>query len=701
MSGGIDDLKVEPGRGQRRLSLVWLVPVLALAIALGVAWQNYASRGPLIEVAFSSATGVHPDETELRYRDIAVGLVERIRFSEDLNQVIIGIRLDQEIAPFVDTDSRFWLVRPEVTTQGVSGLDTVLSGVYIEGDWDGTIGGAETRFEGLDETPLLSGGETGTTISLTSTTGLPPRATPILYRGVQVGQIGEATVAGDGLTVVADAVVLAPYDRLISTATRFWDVSGVSFSLGTGGASVDFSSLASLIAGGVTFETLGSGGEPIEAGREFVLFSDESQARQSFVIDSEAGGIEFLAIFDQNLPGLSVGSAVQLGGVQIGEVTTIAGITDEARFGDGRVRLLTTLRLVPERIGFSAPDDAEREAAFLDFIARQVEEGLRARMVNASILTTGLKVELFTDPEAEPASLDRSADQLPQFPTVAPNVTDVTTTVQDLLKRVDNLPVENVLESAIAFLDASTTLVTSEDTKAIPADIAATLAELRATVTSVRAIVESDGIAAVPGEISALSESLQDTAKRINGIVVDIEEAALVAKLTDTVAAIETAADTLPGLANQASAVLSEAEALSLKDLADRTETLLASAEAILNQDSARALPAELNATLADLRATLAELREGGLVENANVALTSARDAAEAIAEASKTLPEIAQRLNAVAGQAGLTFDDYSRDGEVGRELFTALRQIEAAAASLERLTRQIARNPNSILTGR
>ncbi len=701
MTQGVDELKVEPGGRRGRVSFVWLVPVLALAIAVGVAWQNYANQGELIEVAFPSATGVHPDETELRYRDVAVGLVEQVQFSADLDQVIVSIRVDQDIAPFVDAEARFWVVRPEVTAQGVSGLDTVLSGVYIEGDWDGSIGSAAASFEGLDKAPLLAGGESGTIISLTSTVGLPPRATPILYRGVQVGRIGEATIADDGQTIVADAVILAPHDQLLSTTTRFWDVSGVSFSLGAGGAKLDFSSLASLIAGGVTFETLGSGGTPIQEGREFALFQDENEARQSFLVDSETGGIEFLAIFDQNLPGLTIGSPVQLGGVQIGEVTTIAGVTDESRFGDGQVRLLTTLRLVPERIGFAAGDDVLEENAFIDFMARRVEEGLRARLGNVSILTTGLRVDLVMDPTPDDARLDRTADPFPQIPTIAPNVTDVTTTVQDLLQRVDALPVEDVMESVIAFLDASTAIAASEDTRAIPGEITETLEEVRRTVASARSLVESEEIAAIPAEIAELSASLRDTAERINAIVAEVEEAALVAQLTETISAIGEAADTVPGLAEQASAVLSEAEALSLQELADRAEELIASAEKVLDQDSARALPAQLNATLTELRATLTALREGGTIDNANAALASARDAAEAVAEASESLPALSARLNTLAGQAGAAVGNYSRDGQAGRELSATLRQIEAAAAALERLARQIARNPNSILTGR
>lgn len=814
MSDAIDPLPIETESRGGRISAVWLVPVLALVIAVGVAVQNYAARGPLIEVTFANASGVHAGETELRYRDIAVGLVEAVGFSDSLDEVIVAIRLDKDMAAYVDDGSRFWVVRPEVTAQGVSGLDTVLSGVYIEGDWDGTQGAAQTSFSGSEAAPLLAGGATGTTLVLTSAEALPPAATPILYRGVEVGELGEAQITADGLGVFAEAVVYAPHDRLISSSTRFWDISGVSFSIGAAGASLDFSSLASLIAGGVTFDTLGSGGTQIAEGSSFELFPDEETARERFLLDTETGGLEFQVVFEDNLPGLTIGSAVQLGGVRIGEVTSISGISDEARFGDTNVRLLTTLRLVPGRIGFAGADEDE---AFLDFLDRRIEDGLRARLSTASLFSGGLRVDLVDLSGATGARLDATAQPFPQIPSAPPNVTNVGASAQDLLQRVEALPVEEVMDSIIAFLDASTALVADEDLQAAPADLRAVIAsiravvdsdevaalpsqigavangletatqqittllsqieeaellaelsevleafevaaasvpglseragsvlagieelalgdlvsragglvdsadaliagdavqalpaemsaaldELRGTLTSARSLLESDEIIALPGDIGVLSTSLQDTAGRLNALVAEVEGAAIVTKLAETIESVSAAADTLPGLAEQASAVLSEAEALSLQDLADRADGLLASAEEILDQDSARALPSDLSAALTELGATLSEVREGGLVDNANVTLASAREAALALAEASESLPALAARLNTLAGQAGVALGDYSRDGQVGRDLTAAIRQIEVAAAALERLARQLSRNPSSLLTGR
>jgi len=166
-------VRIEPARSSSwgRASFVWIIPIMALLIALGVAWNSYNERGPLIEIAFENGAGIAKRETELRYRDVTVGVVEEVKFAPDLEGVIALVRLDKDVAPYVDVASTFWIVRPELSARGVTGLDTVLSGVYIEGSWDSEIGPPETQFKGLFDTPLFRHGQEGLEIALRTTPG--------------------------------------------------------------------------------------------------------------------------------------------------------------------------------------------------------------------------------------------------------------------------------------------------------------------------------------------------------------------------------------------------------------------------------------------------------------------------------------------------------------------------------------------------
>ncbi len=186
-----------------RISLVWLVPVLALVASLALAWQNYSDRGVLIEIGFKNATGVEVGKTQLRYRDVSVGTVERVTFSEDLSQVIVQVRVEKDIAAFIDADALFWVERPQVLVRGVSGLGTVLSGVYVNGFWDAMIGEPEYRFTGLGAAPLVRPGSRGISIVLRARNGNQLSAgAPILYKGIRVGVIEAPSLTPSGSDVV-------------------------------------------------------------------------------------------------------------------------------------------------------------------------------------------------------------------------------------------------------------------------------------------------------------------------------------------------------------------------------------------------------------------------------------------------------------------------------------------------------------------
>ncbi|MEM7711044.1 MAG: MlaD family protein, partial [Pseudomonadota bacterium] len=203
----------EGGRLGRLISAVWLVPVVALLIALGIAWQSYSDRGELISIAFPDASGIEVGQTTLRYREVAVGVVEDVGFSSDLQQVNVYVRVNRSIAPYLDESASFWIVQPEVTTRGVQGLNTILSGTYIQGTWDNEPGTVETAFTGAARAPVVPPGVQGTAIVLRArdSARLGPGA-PILYRGIEVGEVAEPRLSPDGTEIRIDAFVRSPYD---------------------------------------------------------------------------------------------------------------------------------------------------------------------------------------------------------------------------------------------------------------------------------------------------------------------------------------------------------------------------------------------------------------------------------------------------------------------------------------------------------
>jgi len=626
-----------------RISFVWLIPLAALAVALGVAWQSYNSRGPLIEVEFVNGAGIARRQTELRFRDVAVGVVEDLRFSADLGKVVAVIRLNSAIAPYVDEDANFWVVRPEVSARGITGLDTVLSGVYIEGAWNDQIERPRTRFEGLENPPLQRYGKDGLVITLrTAAGGSMADDSPITFRGIEVGRVGKATISEEGNAAVAEAIIYAQHARLIAPTTRFWDTSGFTFSVGPSGAEIDFSSFATLVGGGLTFDTFVSGGGAVREGSVFEVFPDQAAARSSLFNASEVDALEMRVIFDENISGLAVDAPVEISGLKIGKVQSVSGMIDADAFGDSRVRLSAVLALQPARLGLQ--DNVTPQGA-LEFLSRRIESGLRARLASASLLTGGLKIELVETENAEPYQMTLTEGVMPIIPATDSEITDATATVQGVLSRVNNLPVEELLTSAISFLDSAKALASDKNIRGVPEDLRELLAEIST-------IVVSEDVQNIP---VALNASLT----KFETLMSQFDEQELATKLVDALEAaaaagqgITTSLEGVPSLIERLDNVAAMAEELPLPELLERLSSVAQSADTLIGSDAAQALPADASAALSEVAATLKDLREADSVANINAALASARKAADGIASSTVGVPALIERLDNVAAMA-------------------------------------------------
>ncbi|EPX77075.1 PqiB family protein [Litoreibacter arenae] len=685
---------IEPARKLflSNASFVWIIPLLALIIALGVAWQSYNSRGPLITIEFENGAGIKTRETELRFRDVAVGVVEDVKFASGLSGVVAHVRLDKDVAPYVDVGASFWVVQPELSARGVSGLETVLSGVYIEGTWDGDIGPSQSSFKGLKDTPLYRYGKEGLEITLRTTAGGSlTDDSPITYRGIEVGRLGKAQISQQGSFAVAEAIIYHPHSRLISPTTRFWDTSGFTFSVGPSGAEINFSSIATLVGGGVTFETFVSGGSAVSDGYSFEVFQDEASARDSVFNASEAEPLQMRVVFDENISGLSVDAPVELNGLQIGRVEGLSGVIDADAFGDQRVRLSALINIQPARLGLQ--DDVSPEAA-LEFLSRQIEDGLRARLASASLLSGGLKIELVEVEDAPQYVVQTGEGIIPIIPSTNNEISDVTATVAGVVSRINNLPIEDLLNSAIQFLNSADALISDQDLRETPQVVKALLGDFRE-------IVASEDVQDIPVKLNA-------SLGRFETLLAQLEEEAFATQLVAAVNAAATAAngvnasvEGVPALIAQLEAVAEKAENLPLEDLTKQLTTLTASADAILGTEAAKQLPADLGSALNEINATLQELREGGAVTNINATLDSTRKAADAVAVSTQDLPALVERVRVVLNQANETIAGYNRGEALSRDAQSALRDISKAAEAMTSLARMLERNPSSLIRGR
>ena len=656
-------------------SIVWLIPLLALVVALAVAWRSYNERGPEIKIEFESGAGIAAGQTELKYRNITVGRVENVGFTEGLGKVVATVRVDKAVAPFIDSSAVFWIVEPEVTLQGVSGLSTVLSGVYIEGSWDDDPGQVQYRFQGSSGAPLIRPGQSGLQIAFRSTaTGQLTDNAPILFKGIEVGRVGRAKIAPGGKFAIAEALIFEEHRDLINQSTRFWDTSGFSVSLGTAGAEIDFSSLATLLGGGITFDTFVSGGDRVQDGMIFDIYATKEAARSSVFNASEVEPLELAIIFDDNVSGLSVGAPVELSGLNIGRVETLSGIVDYNQFGDSRVRLNATIAIQPARLGLPGEVTANSALAFLE---ERVANGLRARLASASLLTGGLKVELVDVENPDPARISNLPNELPVLPTTESETSDAAATVEGVFTRINNLPIEELLNSAIGFLNSADRLISNENLRETPQDVRTLLGDLSGLVNS--------------QEVQNVPVSLNATLTRVEQLVTQLEEERLAQRLVSAIDAAMAAAENVgnsvegvPELVENLQGVAAKAEALNVEELITAAVGLVESLDTILASEAATALPASLRTAIEEVTGTLTDLREGGAVDNINGTLAAARQAADNVVITTQSLPDLTARLNDVLDTAAEAVGSINSSVEGVPALVERIENVAAKAESLQ-----------------
>ncbi|MDE1951020.1 MAG: MCE family protein, partial [Burkholderiales bacterium] len=236
-----------------RLSLVWIVPIVAVLIGIGLVLRSLLLAGPQITIEFRSADGIEARRTEVRFKEVVIGHVRRVQLRPDHQAVLVTVDLDKSAESLAVEDARFWIVRPRIGTGGVSGLSTLLSGAYI-----GVDAGASTEprreFTGLDNPPLVLRDEHGSSFVLRADDlGSLDVGSPVYHRRVPVGRVVGYTLDADHESLQVQVFISAPYDKLVDRRSRFWNASGVELALNAGGLTLNTQSLVSMIAGGVAF----------------------------------------------------------------------------------------------------------------------------------------------------------------------------------------------------------------------------------------------------------------------------------------------------------------------------------------------------------------------------------------------------------------------------------------------------------------
>jgi len=430
----LSDLPQADVRSKKQISIVWLIPIVAVLIGGWLAYKGLSEKGPMVTITFESAEGLEAGKTLMKYKDVKLGQVQSIRFNADLSRVIVTAELVKEAEPFLTENTRFWVVRPRVTASGVSGLGTLFSGAYIGMD-PGMEGKSSRRFEGLEIPPVVTTGVPGRHFLLRANSlGSLDIGAPVYYRQIQVGQVIGYELEENGHSLGIKIFVNAPHDKMVRNNTRFWNASGLDLKLDAGGIKLNTQSLVSIMMGGIAFETptsLESGG-PAQEGQVFRLYDSQDSIFERTFTEKE----HYILHFKGSIRGLTVGAPVEFRGIKIGQVADIKAVFNQETLTPQIKVLIETEPQRWETMGETTLDNKTQ-------IETLVAKGLRAQLKTGSLLTGQLFIDVDIYPDAAPAKV-LYGGKYAELPTIPTPLQLITSRVDKILSKIETVPIEKI-----------------------------------------------------------------------------------------------------------------------------------------------------------------------------------------------------------------------------------------------------------------
>jgi paraquat-inducible protein B len=425
------------------VSKIWIIPIVTLFIALWMVYYQWSNQGPLITIEFSTATGLEAGKTKIKTLDVDIGVVKKIELTKDLSGVIVTARMNVNVTSLLHQDSQFWIVSPRVSLSGVSGLGTILSGPYINMA-AGVAGQTTDNFLALPGPPVTPAGTPGLHVTLNSETEFAyKKGDPVIYKGIKVGEFEDIYFNFDERIVYYNTFIEAPYHKLITENTKFWDISGVQMNLDAGGVSVSTGSVETLLTNGVTFgipEGMASGQQISERTFFDIHTSYELASEERFKLSAE-----YAILVKDTVRGLQVGAPVEYRGLVIGKVLSINSIENlQNRLLTKGYDIPVIITIQPGRI--QQPDNQQG----LEFVRKQtniwIKQGLRATLKTGNLLTGALFVDLQHYPDAPPTEITHLLDY-EVIPTITGEFSQITAKVTAILDNVNKIQLQKISDN--------------------------------------------------------------------------------------------------------------------------------------------------------------------------------------------------------------------------------------------------------------
>lgn len=506
------EVKLATIKKSRALSVVWLIPIIALIVALVLLINYLRNSGTEVTLYLPNADGVEVNKTTIKILNVEVGKVVDIRLNGD-DGVILTAKMASSVKDRLTADSQFWIVKPQIDQSGVRGLDTLVSGSYI-GFKPGKAEETKSSFVVSDSPPLVDLGD-GLRIRLVSDKAkMLPVGAPVLYEDLPVGQVHRVEFDSNSQKVRYDIFINKRNEALVGKNVKFWIKSGINIQTNNQGIQIDAAPIGTILSGAIAFtQPLNVGkGAAVKNGEEFFLYSSIKDVMEP----ASPRAFYLVAFFDQSMRGLTPGSSVEYKGLSIGVVEKMPFFDKNDQLNlleNSHIPVL--LRIEPAAIEMGAP--AIDQKLWQQKFEAAIRKGLYATMVSNNLVTGNASVnltdEVSPDPSLKPHAVYGGYSVIP---TRAVGINSTIKQLNLLLIKFNNLP----LEKSVGELNANLTelkatiksvnqLLDSKETKSIPKELNQTLAQLRQTLAGVSP--DSPAYRDIQTTLQSLDRTLQKT----------------------------------------------------------------------------------------------------------------------------------------------------------------------------------------------
>lgn len=447
------------------VSFMWLIPLVTLLVGIGVFIEHQLGKGPTITLVFDQAEDIAADKTEIKAMNVRVGMITKIALDKSCKKIIATAELDKTAERMLQEDTQFWVVKPRITKDGISGLSTLLSGAYINIQ-QGVKKSANRKreFKVLDTPPIAGPDTPGLRVVLThNTLGKLDIGDPVYFNGFIVGRVETKELDVSQKKVKYQLFIYAPYNHLIYLNTRFWLTQPFDLSVTDKGFHLGIGSLESLILGGVTFGLVhgeSAGSQIKENSAAFTLFGSMKEVKRDYF----GRFTHFIMLFEDSIRGLNEMAPVEYKGIQIGSVLKAPMGNTKLFEGDLTIPVLVSIDLGKL---ISPPFLVENMQSYF-------KEGLVAKLQASNLLTGRLAVAIsFAD--SKPGFRQAWQSSYPVFPTAQGQLAQIQNQIGSLVKTLKKFSSSDTLKKADTTLDNVNTLLKTADS---------TLLDIRTLLTS-------------------------------------------------------------------------------------------------------------------------------------------------------------------------------------------------------------------------